>query len=125
LALGTGLETAVEIRSCADQTTSEIDNKNQLEEHFISSQAFYRTPGGHVREIIVGEQFEPQILKLFNPVAQESNWASPATNPTQLANPKPKISGTNQAAPKNCWTENLTAPKTKSRNKLHRWQAGC
>jgi hypothetical protein len=37
----------------------------------MSSQAFHRTPGGRVREITVGERFEPRILKSFDPVTQE------------------------------------------------------
>jgi hypothetical protein len=49
----------------------EIDDKNQIEEQFISSQAFHRTPGGHIQEITAGEQFEPRILESFDPATQE------------------------------------------------------
>jgi hypothetical protein len=63
---------------------SEIDNKDQLEEQFISSQAFHQTPGEHVREITVGEQFEPQIIESFDPVTQESYRLLPATIHTKI-----------------------------------------
>jgi hypothetical protein len=76
----------VEIQNGASKTTSEIDNKNQLEEQFITSQVFHRTPGGHVQKITVGEKIEPQILELFNLVAQESNQASPAMIYTRQKN---------------------------------------
>jgi hypothetical protein len=49
----------------------EIDEKNRIEEQFISSQAFYRTPGGRVREITAGEQFEPRTLESFDLATQE------------------------------------------------------
>jgi hypothetical protein len=48
-AFGTGLGTAVEARNGASKTTYEIDDKNQIEEQFISSQTFHKTPG--VREL--------------------------------------------------------------------------
>jgi hypothetical protein len=57
---------------------SEIDDKNRIEEQFISSQAFHRTPGGRAREITTGERFEPRILKSFTPVTQEIYWFLPA-----------------------------------------------
>jgi hypothetical protein len=60
-----------EIRNGASKTTSKIDDKNQIEEHYISSQAFHRTPGVHVRETIIEEQFKPRILKIFAPMTQE------------------------------------------------------
>jgi hypothetical protein len=52
---------------------SEIDDKNRIEEQFISLQTFHRTPGGRVREITVREQFEPRILESFDTVTQESH----------------------------------------------------
>jgi hypothetical protein len=45
--------------------------KNQIEEQFISSQSFYRTPDGRIREITVKEQFEPIILESFDPMTRE------------------------------------------------------
>jgi hypothetical protein len=57
----------------ASKTTCEIDDKNRIEDHFISSQTFLRTPGGRVWKITVGEQFEPWILESFDPVTQELN----------------------------------------------------
>jgi hypothetical protein len=50
---------------------NEIDDKNQIEEQFISSHAFHRTPGESVRETTAGEQFEPQNLESFDPMTQE------------------------------------------------------
>jgi hypothetical protein len=50
---------------------NEIDDKNQIEEQFISSHVFHRTPGESVRETTAGEQFEPQNLESFDPVTQE------------------------------------------------------
>jgi hypothetical protein len=47
---------------------SEIDDKNWIEEQFISSQIFHRTLGGRVQEITVEVQFEPRILESFDPV---------------------------------------------------------
>jgi hypothetical protein len=67
----------------ASKTTCKIDDKNQLKKEFISAQAFHQTPGGRVWEITAGNPFEPQILKIFNPVAQELNWASAANIHTQ------------------------------------------
>jgi hypothetical protein len=49
----------VETQNGASKTTTEIDDKNQIEEQFISSQVFQRTPGGRVQETTAGEQFEP------------------------------------------------------------------
>jgi hypothetical protein len=48
-AFRTGLGTAVEARNGASKTTYEIDDKNQIEEQFISPQTFHKTPG--VREL--------------------------------------------------------------------------
>jgi hypothetical protein len=58
---------------------SEIDDKNWIEEQFISLQAFHRTPGGRIRKITAGEQFKPRTLESFDPVTQESYRGSPAT----------------------------------------------
>jgi hypothetical protein len=76
----------VEAQNGASKTTNEINDKNWLKKQFIPSQAFHRTTGGHIREITSRKPFEPQILELFNPVAQESNWASPATIHTRWKN---------------------------------------
>jgi hypothetical protein len=70
-AFRTGLVTIVETRIGVSKTTCEIDNKNRIEEQFISSQAFHRTPGGRVREITTRERFEPRNLEYFVPVTQE------------------------------------------------------
>jgi hypothetical protein len=70
-ALRTGLGTVAEIRNGASKTSCEIDDKNQLEKQFISSQVFHRTPGGRVQKITVREQFEPQNLESFDPVTQD------------------------------------------------------
>jgi hypothetical protein len=53
------------------KTTCEIDDKNQIEEQFMSSQTFHRTLGERIRKITVKEQFEPQIIESFDPVTQE------------------------------------------------------
>jgi hypothetical protein len=37
----------------------------------MSSQAFHRTPCGHVREAAILEQFEPRTPESFDPVTQE------------------------------------------------------
>jgi hypothetical protein len=71
LALETGLGTAIETRNGASKTTSKIDDKNQIEEQFISSYAFHRTTGGRVRETPVGEHLELENLELFDAVAQD------------------------------------------------------
>jgi hypothetical protein len=70
-AFGTGLEITAETRNDAGKTTCEIDDKNRINEQFISSQAFHRTPDGRVREITMGLQFILENLKIFYPVAQE------------------------------------------------------
>jgi hypothetical protein len=41
--------------------------KNRIEEQFISSQAFHRTPGERVQKITAEEQFKPRALESFNP----------------------------------------------------------
>jgi hypothetical protein len=61
----------VKIRNGASKTTSEIDDKNRIEEQFIFSQVFHRTPGGRIQETTAGERFEPQNLESFGPVTQE------------------------------------------------------
>jgi hypothetical protein len=61
----------VETRNDASKTSCEIDNRNQLEKRFISSQAFHRTPGGRVRKTTTGEKFKPIILESFDPATQE------------------------------------------------------
>jgi hypothetical protein len=64
-------------------TTSEIDDKNRIEEQFISSQVFHRTLGGRVQKTTAGEKFEPRNLESFNPVTQELYRFLPATIHTQ------------------------------------------
>jgi hypothetical protein len=96
LALRTGLGTTAKTRNDAGKNTCEIDDKNQIEEQFISSQAFYRTPSERVQEITTRVQFEPQNLKSFDPVTQEQDRLSPcnknlaygAETPAELTNYK-------------------------------------
>jgi hypothetical protein len=76
----------VKTQNGASKTTCEIHDKKSTQKQFISSQAFYRTPGGRVREITAGEQFEPRILKSFDPVTQELYRLLPATIDTQQNN---------------------------------------
>jgi hypothetical protein len=80
-ALGTGLGTIAETRNDASKTSSEIDDRNQTEKQFISSQAFHRTPGGRVQKITAGVQFKPRILESFDPATQEQYRFHPASNP--------------------------------------------
>jgi hypothetical protein len=49
----------VEIQNDAGKTTYKINDKNQIEEQFISSQIFHRTPDGRIQKITTGEQLEP------------------------------------------------------------------
>jgi hypothetical protein len=53
------------------KTTCEIDDKNQIEDPFISSQSFHWTPAERIQEITVKERFKPQIIESFDPVTQE------------------------------------------------------
>jgi hypothetical protein len=73
------LGTAAETRIGASKTTCKIDDKNRIEEQFISSHAFHRTSGGRVQEITAGKRFEPRILESFDPVTQELYQHLPAT----------------------------------------------
>jgi hypothetical protein len=50
---------------------SDTDDKNQIENQFISQQSFHRTPDGRVQKITVEEQFEPRILESFDPTTQK------------------------------------------------------
>jgi hypothetical protein len=54
-----------------------------IEEQFISSQVFHRTPGGRVQETTVGVQFESLILESFDPVTQELYRLPPVRIHTQ------------------------------------------
>jgi hypothetical protein len=71
LAFRTGLGTTAEPQHYAGKNSCEINDKNQIKEQYISSQAFHRTPGGRVQEFTMGERFEPQILESFDLVTQE------------------------------------------------------
>jgi hypothetical protein len=62
----------------------ELDDKNRIEQQFMSSQAFHRTTGGRVQEITVGEQFEPRIIESFDPVTQELYRLLPTTIHTKI-----------------------------------------
>jgi hypothetical protein len=92
LALGTGLGTTAETQIGARKNTCEIDDRNQIKEQYISSQIFYRTPGGRVGETTTEEQFEPQNIESFYPMTQELNRDSPATiHPIGKQNNRPAV----------------------------------
>jgi hypothetical protein len=63
----------METHNGASKTSCEIDDRNQLEKYFISSQAFHRTTSGRVREITAGERFESQILESFGSVTRDQD----------------------------------------------------
>jgi hypothetical protein len=67
-AFGTRLGNAAETQDGSGKDPSKTDNENQIENRFVSSQAFHRTSGGHVRKITTGEQSESRILESFSPV---------------------------------------------------------
>jgi hypothetical protein len=67
----------------ATKTMCEIDDKYQIEEQFISSQIFHRTPGGHIQKITVGERFELRIFESFHLVTQELYQPPPCKDPHQ------------------------------------------
>jgi hypothetical protein len=69
----------VKTRDGTGKDLSETDDKTQIEDRFISSQAFHRTPGGRVREITAGVQFGQGNLESFDPVTQEQNRLSLAS----------------------------------------------
>jgi hypothetical protein len=69
LTLRTGLGIAAKTANGDSKTMCEIDDKNQIEEQFISS--FHRSSGGRVQKITVGERLELENLELFDPVTQE------------------------------------------------------
>jgi hypothetical protein len=71
MALETGLGTTAKTQNGASKTMSEIDEKNRIEKQLMSSQAFHRTAGGRVREIIMEERFETRKLESFDPVTHE------------------------------------------------------
>jgi hypothetical protein len=50
---------------------SKIDDKNQIEKQFMSSQAFHRTPGARELENAVWVQFSLENLESFEPVTQD------------------------------------------------------
>jgi hypothetical protein len=62
------------------KTTCKNDDKNQVKEQFIFSQAFHQTPDERVRKNTTGEQLRPENLKLFDPVAQARHQQPPASN---------------------------------------------
>jgi hypothetical protein len=70
-ALRAGLGTAVETKNGANKTTSEIDDKNRIEEKFISSRSFHQTTGERVQETTTGEQFKPRNIKSFDPTTKK------------------------------------------------------
>jgi hypothetical protein len=74
----------VETQNGTGKDPSDTDDKNQIENRFISSHTFHRTSDERVQEITAEEQFEPRILESFDPVTQKSYCRSPATFHTQL-----------------------------------------
>jgi hypothetical protein len=73
----------VKIQKGASKTTSKINDENQIEKQFMSSQKFHRTPARRVQETTTGEQFKLQILESFDPVTQDKDWQSPACTLTR------------------------------------------
>jgi hypothetical protein len=63
-------------RNGASKTSCEINDRNQLEKRFISSQTFHQTPVARVQETTAEEQFRSRILESFDPVTQEIYRAS-------------------------------------------------
>jgi hypothetical protein len=92
-ALGTRLGTATKTQINASRTSCEIDDKNRIKELSISSQSFNRTIGGRVRKNTAGEQFEPRILKSFDPVTRELYRLLPTTIHTKADDSKSKFGG--------------------------------
>jgi hypothetical protein len=78
----------VETRNDDSKTTSKIGDKNRIDEQFIPSQTFHRTPGGRVQETTAGEQFEPRNLESFDPVTQDLYQLLPAMIHTQIGDYK-------------------------------------
>jgi hypothetical protein len=56
---------------CWQKNTCEIDDKNQTETQFMSSQAFHRTTWWRVWEPAIWERLEQRNLELFDPITQE------------------------------------------------------
>jgi hypothetical protein len=75
-----------ETRNGASKTTSKIDDKNQIEEHYIFSQVFHRTSGVHVRETTIEKQFETRILKFFCSDDSRAIPRYPYNNPSHNTN---------------------------------------
>jgi hypothetical protein len=75
-----------ETRNGASKTMSKIDDKNQIEEHYIFSQVFHRTPDVHVRETTVEKQFETRILKFFCSDDSRAIPRYPYNNPSYNTN---------------------------------------
>jgi hypothetical protein len=93
-ALETGLGSAAETRIEASKTTCEINDKNQIEEQFISSHAFHRTTSGRLREITAGMQFELGNIEFFDSTTQEQQYRlHPVTIHNKTDNSKSKAHG--------------------------------
>jgi hypothetical protein len=71
LTLEIGLGTAAKTKINVGKIMCEIDDKNRIEELFISSQAFHQTTAGRVQKITAKERFEPKTLETFDPVTRE------------------------------------------------------
>jgi hypothetical protein len=52
------------MRNGASKITCEIDDKNQLEKQFISTQLFHRTIGERVQETTAGDDLNQEPLSL-------------------------------------------------------------
>jgi hypothetical protein len=70
-ALVTGIGSTAETQNGASTITSEIDDENQIEKQFMSSQAFHRTTDRRIQKITAEERFKPRPLESFEPVTQE------------------------------------------------------
>jgi hypothetical protein len=82
--LGTGLGTTAETRIDTSTNTYEINDKNQIKEHYIYSQSFHQIFGGRVQKITVEERFKSRILKFFDPANQKLYQLLPTTIHTQM-----------------------------------------
>jgi hypothetical protein len=72
----------MQTRNNARKTSSEIDDKNQIEEQFMSSQAFHWTPAGCIQKITAEVQCRLENLELFNPITLRE-WPAYSCNDSQ------------------------------------------
>jgi hypothetical protein len=88
----------VETRDGTGKDLSEIDDKNQIEKRFISSQSFHQTPDVRIREVTAEMSFELGILKYFEPTNQQSYRKHPAAILTQILRDPHKLWKTKTSA---------------------------